>query len=355
MTNPLIISRDQALLDELARLCAAAGVSPDIVGDPAAALGGWGNASLVLVGVDLAAEVAAIEPGRRAGVHLIGWGRLPDEVFRVALTLGVENVAELPRSDSWVLEVLAESGERLDLDAVTIGVVGGSGGAGATTFACALAEIAAHRTPTCLLDLDPLGPGVDTVLGMERSEGVRWDALQQSTGRLGARAFRESLPRRNDLGVLTWGSGATTADAQPFAVRAALSAAVRGHGVVVLDLPRTGDLAEEVMARCQHLVVVTRATVPGLASAARFVERALTSGPLAQVVRGTGIGAAEAARVVGAPVITVMGDQRGLDEAIDLGQGPIKSRRSVLAKAAESVLADCVPEVARDAHADTAA
>ncbi|HEY9565601.1 MAG TPA: septum site determining protein, partial [Nocardioides sp.] len=157
MTNPLIITKDQALLDELARLAAAAGVAPDVVTEPAQALRSWSSAPVVLVGADLAGELAAIEPGRRQGLHLVGWGRLPDDIFRVAMSLGIDNVAELPRSDSWVLEVLAESDERIAEDALTIGVVGGSGGAGATTFACALAQVASWRWPTCLMDVDPMG------------------------------------------------------------------------------------------------------------------------------------------------------------------------------------------------------
>lgn len=341
MTNPLILTRDPALHDELQRLAAAAGVVPDVIRDPATALRTWATACVVLVGADVAPELAAIDPPRRVGVHLVGWGRLPDDVFRTAVSLGIENVAELPRSDSWVLEVLADSAERVDVDGVTIGVVGGSGGAGATTFACALAVLAARQGPACLIDTDALGPGVDRVLGMERLDGIRWHALQQTTGRLGARALRDALPHRSGLGVLTFGAGGVSdvEALQPFAARAAVAAATRGHGVVVLDLPRSGDpLTEELMARCQSLIVVARSTVPGLAAAARFVARARESGPLSLVVRGSGIDAAEAQRAVGAPVITCMPDQRGLDESIDLGLGPVKSRRGVLARAAQTVL-----------------
>ena len=52
MTAPLLITRDQALLDELLRLAAAAGVSPDVAADGGSALRGWVGAPLVLVGAD---------------------------------------------------------------------------------------------------------------------------------------------------------------------------------------------------------------------------------------------------------------------------------------------------------------
>jgi hypothetical protein len=41
---------------------------------------------------------------------------------------------------------------------------------------------------------------------------------------------------------------------------------------------------------------------------------------------------------VGAPVLTRMNDQRGLVESIDLGLGPVRSRRGALGRAATRVL-----------------
>ena len=122
-----------------------------------------------------------------------------------------------------------------------------------------------------MLDTDPLGPGLDRVLGMEDRPGVRWDELCQTTGRLGAASFRESVPRRDGLGVLTWYAG-RRGTLQPFAVREVLSAARRGHETVVVDIPRSrGPLLDEVVARCDLVVVVARPTVLGLAAAARVV------------------------------------------------------------------------------------
>src|SRR5262249_19534242 len=154
----------------------------------------------------------------------VAWGGVPDDLFKTALALGAENVAELPGSGSWVVESLTDVGDHSPVRGLTVGVVGGSGGAGATTFACALGQLAAREGTAVVVDLDPLGPGLDRVLGLEATEGVRWDELCQTTGRLSARALREALPRRVSLGVLTWASG-PHGSLQPFAVREALSAA----------------------------------------------------------------------------------------------------------------------------------
>ena len=89
--------------------------------------------------------------------------------------------------------------------------------------------------------------------------------MLETTGRLSARSLHDAVPRRDGLGILTWASG-PAGTLQAFAVREALSAAQRGHDLVVVDLPRTVDaLFAEVVARCDLLVVVTRPTVAGVA------------------------------------------------------------------------------------------
>ncbi len=45
----------------------------------------------------------------------------------------------------------------------------------------------------------------------------------------------------------------------------------------------------------------------------------------------------QVARLLAMPLAAVMADQRGLDEAIDLGVGPVRSRRGALARAAQAV------------------
>lgn len=338
MTAPLVITRDRSLLDELLRLAAAAGVTPDVAADAGAALRGWAAAPVVLVGVDVAEEMARISPARRARAYVVAWGPVPDEMFRTALAVGVEAVVQLPRSEGWLTELLTDLGESQPAEGLVIGVVGGSGGAGATTFACALAQTAARRGRAIVVDADPQGPGIDRVLGLEDRHGVRWDGLCQTTGRLSARALREALPRREDLGVLTWHAGAP-GTLQAFAVREVLSAARRGHDVVVVDLPRTPDpVVEEVAARCDRLLVVVVPTVPGVASAARICARHRDPTTVRLVIRGGGLDPQAVARATGVPVLARMGEQRGLAEAIDLGLGPVRSRRGTLGRAAAEVL-----------------
>ncbi|UMG94018.1 septum site-determining protein Ssd [Nocardioides sp. TF02-7] len=268
---PLILTADEELLAQLLPLAAAADVVPVTAHDPLAALATWSRAPAVLVGADLAEAVARIAPDRRRHVYVVAHRTVPDELFRTALHIGAEQVVDLQRSAAWLVELLADLTERQPARGRVIGVIGGSGGAGATTFACALGQWAAAHDDTVLLDCDPQGPGLDRMLGLERTDGFRWDALCQTTGRLSARALREALPRRGRLGVLSWYAEARPQSLQAFAVREALSAARRGHRTVVVDLPRSPDrLVDELAARCDRLVLLVRGGVPGVSSTARM-------------------------------------------------------------------------------------
>lgn len=161
-----------------------------------------------------------------------------------------------------------------------------------------------------------------------------------ATGRLSARSLRESLPRAGALNVLSWplerpGSLPT------FAVREVLSAGRRGFTTVVVDVPRHPDpVNDEILARCDHVVVLSTLTVPAVAAAGRTVARIPPSSRRHLVTRGaaSGISPEEVARILGLPLLAAMGDQRRLDEAISLGAGPSRASRGALARTARAVV-----------------
>jgi secretion/DNA translocation related CpaE-like protein len=338
---PLLVTDDELLLGDLVRLAAAAGVTPDVARASASAFRSWSTAPLVLVGTDRAADIAHSRPPRRARVHVVGRGNLPDQVFRDALAIGAESVAALPTSESWLVEMLTDVGDGGGETGVTIGVVGGAGGVGATVFAAALAQVCARDRSTVVLDVDVLGAGIDRVLGVEDVDGIRWDALLHATGRLSARSLREALPRRDRLSVLAWPHDRTSS-LQAFAVREALSAGQRGFAAVVVDVPRHPDpVVDEVLARCDHVLLVSTLTVPAVAAAARVARRLPSAARTGLVLRGgvSGVAPREVGRLLDLPVLATMTDQRGVDEAISLGVGPLRSRRGTLARAARQVAA----------------
>lgn len=338
MTRALLVTADPLLREELVRLAAAAGVDAELAADVPTALRFWTGSVVVLVGADLAADLSRAGPTRRPAVLVVAWTTPAEELFRLALSLGAEGVVELPSAAAWLTGRLSDAGEGDQLRGMVLGVTSGSGGAGGTTFACALAQVGARHGPTLVLDVDPFGPGVDRVLGVEDRAGIHWHDLVSTSGRLGARALREAVPRVGNLGVLTWSPG-TPRRLAPEPAREVLAAARRGHDAVIVDLPRAVDgVAADLADRCDRVLVVVTASVTGVASASRWVERFPERSRLRLVVRGNGADPELVARAIGLPVAASMPDQRGLEEAIDLGLGPVRSRRGPLGRAAAAVL-----------------
>ncbi|CAL9466237.1 hypothetical protein SUDANB6_02742 [Streptomyces sp. enrichment culture] len=126
--GPLIVTEDAELLDDLLRLCAAAGATPEVHHSVPGDRGGWEAAPLVLVGDDAARRVRGA--ARRRGVVLVG--RDPDDpgVWRRAVEIGADHVLVLPDGEQWLVDRIADVAEGVGRPALTVGVIGGRGGAG---------------------------------------------------------------------------------------------------------------------------------------------------------------------------------------------------------------------------------
>ncbi|MFF4224774.1 septum site-determining protein Ssd [Streptomyces sp. L500] len=345
--RPLIVTEDEALLDDLLRLCAAAGAVPEVVHGPAARGAGWDAAPLVLVGDDSAAGLGAAARGE--GVVLVG--RDPDDlgVWRRAIAIGARQVALLPEGEGWLVDRIADAVEGVGRPALTVGVVGGRGGAGASTLACALAVGAARAgRRTMLIDGDPLGGGLDVLLGGERAEGLRWPAFADSRGRVAGQALEEALPELHSLRVLSWDRGDCTA-VPPEAMRAVLAAARRRGGVVVVDLPRRLDEpAVEALDQLDLGLLVVPAELRAVAAAHRVAStlgmllrdlRAVVRGPF-----GSGLEADEIARLLGIPLAGELPLEPGLSDALDAGRPPGGAERGPLARFSAEFWARALPE-----------
>jgi len=276
--RPLIITADPLLLDHLVRLTAAAGVEPEVAADAGAVRRSWTTAPLVLVGSDRAAEVVRRALPRRAGTVLVGRDQDDGDVWQQALGIGAEQVAIFPDCEGWLAERIADAADGPRAAGHTICVVGGKGGAGASTLAAALAMAGLRRQwITTLIDGDPLGGGLDLLVGEEQADGFRWPDLAEVSGRVTATALRRVLPHyaspsTGSLSILSWDRGVVLR-VPPEAMRVALSAGRRGSDLVVVDLPRQHpDLSSEpALAAGGPVLLVVPAEVRAVAAAQRMV------------------------------------------------------------------------------------
>ena len=342
--RPLLVTSDPDLLDELLRLCAAAGAEAEVAHDVASARLSWGTPPLVVVGRDLADAVAVARLPRRAGVVIAGLG--PHEgIWDVTRDIGAESAVPLPDAQSWLVNRLGETTDVVDGDGLVIAVVGGRGGAGATTLATVLALTGVDLGLRCLLiDADPLGGGVDLALGCEQCAGLRWPDLAAAGGRVSGAALIEALPNVNGLSVLSAGRGDALA-VPAVAMRSVTAAAARMSDLVVIDLPRNvDDAAEEALAAATVTLLVVPAEVRAVAAAGRVaVAVGLTARDVRVVVRGpapAGLNASVVADTLGLPLAGWLPAEPRLDETYERGQPPGRSAKSPAASLCRDLLTD---------------
>lgn len=336
--GPLLVTEDEELLDDLLRLCAAAGALPQVTHRPPLRTEEWESAPLVVVGADCAGRLSGT--GRRAGVVIAGRDADDVAVLRQAVAVGAERVLALPDAERWLVDRIADAVEGAGPPALTVGVIGGRGGAGASTLAAALAVTAARTGErTLLVDGDPLGGGLDVLLGGEQEKGLRWPAFAESRGRVAGGALAESLPRLHSLRVLSWDRGAEVAIPPP-AMRAVLAAARRRGGVVVVDLPRRVDgTVAEALAQVDVGLLLVPAELRAVAAARRVADGVRVELRDVRVVAcghpGPGSGgptAEEIARLVGLPLAGELPWEAGLPEDLARGRVPGARVRGPLAR-----------------------
>ncbi len=336
-TRPLVVGADEELLDDVLRLLAAAGTTPELAHSGAALRRAHRAAPLVLICADVLGTSAVRALPRRPGVLVVAGHELPADDWAAAVEAGAERVVVLPRDEGWLVE-RAATAVRAPVTRGWLTVVAGAcGGAGASTVAAALALAAGPSADgVVLVDADGWGGGLDLVLGAERVEGLRWPELGGLRGRVAGDALAAALPESHGVLVLA-ASRAEPSDVPLEALIAVVSAARDAGHPVVVDLPRTAPVAEAVLAEADLAVLLVPARVRA-ASAARLLldpPRAGSVGAWAAarvVTRAVpgGLTRAEVADVVGRPVLTELAHDRSAVARGERGEPPLVIARSPL-------------------------
>ena len=339
---PLVVTRDEGLIEHVLAAAASVGTSPLVTGEEEVVLRGWRSASCVLVGADLAALVASLRLPARSGVHVAGTDR--DELLSWSIPLDA-SVLLLPDQRALLASVIDPRLEDNVGPGRLVRVVGASGGLGASTIAVGLAQVAARRAlPAAVVDLDPFGGGLDLLIGAESAPGWRWNDLRRASGRIESLAGH--LPNVSGIDVLAVSrpvlggaghrmrraEGAASNGPAPFApsgdaVRSVISALTRSHRLVVVDAARGGGALAEQWSGCRTLLVVAAGARGVAAAAARVAD--LPVPDVSLVVRtgaGRGMDADTVARAVGRPVAGVVRDDRRLPASEAVGDPPGRAR-----------------------------
>lgn len=332
----VLLTADQRLADAVGAAAAALGVTVVTVAAVEAALARWRTADAVLVGDDRAALLAVEAPPRRGRVHVVGYDHA--ELAAWSLPLGA-SVIGLPEGSSWLSSVLGGDGEATG---AVLTVLGGSGGLGASTLAAGLA-FAAHRQggTAALVDLDPLGGGLDLVVGAERAAGWRWSQLGAARGEVGD--VRRMLPSVDGVTLLSAGRGDQAGVPGSEAVQAVLGSLARHHDVVVVDAGRPGPHGRRT--RLAGVTVLLCGAGVRQVAAAQSSARLIHPDQPLLVVRGGagGVPAHLVADTLGAPLLGVVPEAAHLPADAEIGQAPGR-RRSRWTRSVEAILAAALAE-----------
>ncbi|MBC6456319.1 septum site-determining protein Ssd [Actinomadura sp. HBU206391] len=379
-TAALIATADPTMLDDLLRLAAAADAEAEVARDTGRARAAWRHPPLVLVDLGLAAELARDGIPKRSGVVLVTSGRDDEDAYRTAVEIGAQDVVTLPDGEARLVDALSVAAEPEGERAVTVCVTGGRGGAGASTLAAVLALTGMYSgLRTLLVDGDPLGGGLDLVLGQERAPGARWPEFAGLHGRLSGAALREALPGlagspagpagsepgAGGLTVLSWHrrdaeptraeptraeptraeptraeptrAEPTCTEAIPAeAMRAVLDAGERGFDLVVVDLPRHfGEAEAEALPVADVTLLVVPAELRAVVAADRVAAAlARHTRDVRVVVRGPapgGLTPDAIAKSLGLPLAGAVVSDRRLAAALEHGELLTAFHRSPLA------------------------
>jgi secretion/DNA translocation related CpaE-like protein len=337
----LAVLAEPTLRDEVDRVAAAVGVRLVHAGSATpVSRKTWSAAAAVVLDEAAASRCTQTGLPRRAHVIVVTDTEPASATWAAAIEVGAQHVLRLPAQERDLVRELADAAESARdsrASGEVIAVIGGRGGAGASLFAAALAQLA---TDPLLIDLDPWGGGIDLLVGGETTPGVRWPDLALQGGRLNWSAVREALPRHRGVSMLSGTRRGFELDAR--AVDAVVDAGRRGGATVVCDLPRRlTDAAQTALDTADLVVVVSQCNVRACAATATIAPVLAGINPnVGLVVRGPspgGLRADEVAGIAAMPLLASMKPDPRLAEQLEHG-GLRLRRRSALAAAARRVL-----------------
>jgi secretion/DNA translocation related CpaE-like protein len=235
-----------------------------------------------------------------------------------------------------------------------IGVVGGSGGAGASVLTAAIAVRAAQAgLRSVCLDGDRFGGGLDVTLGIEQERGVRWPELAGARGRIDGPELLRRLPSVDGVWVLSF-DRARDVPLPTDTVREVVHALGSAADVVVVDLPRPDhEIFTALAPFVDAMVLVAGSGIRDLAGASAIAGHLIQTGPDVWLcLRTNGKGSHFADTVAGAldlPLLAVIREEPSLAADLLHGIPPGSAARGALAASADTVLAQCVAGEHRDA------
>ena len=225
-----------------------------------------------------------------------------------------------------------------------IGVVGGSGGVGASALTAAIAVRGAQAgLRTVCLDGDRFGGGLDVTLGIEQERGVRWPDLAGARGRLDGSELIRQLPSVGGVSVLSF-DRARDLRLSAEIVQEVLHALSRAVDLVVVDLPRPDhEVFCALSPFVDTIVLLAGSGICDLAGASAIAAYVIPSCPDMWLCLRTGGRGGHFAETVAValdlPLVAILREEPSLATDVLHGIPPGTSQKGAMGVAADAILA----------------
>ena len=313
MFDALLISQNQQLINELQKISAVTQCSLEVNSKV--------NNSEVKAARMVLIDAALTEIVNHPNVVLITLGEPNIEIWQKAVATEARYVAFLPDAREWLLQNLIPNPIK---STQIIGVIGATGGLGASLIASSLAVMFAQSDKTvALAETNFCSGGLDVLWGIEESKGTRWADLIYPSGRISPQDLYRSLPKASGVSVLSTDS---QDGRMPASYSEILSDLAQAVDVLVIDLAKSLEVgATELLELCTDLIIVTGSTIRSTSATNQLMQLAskLASAKLiVRMIPGTGLDAQNVSKTLGLQLLgTVTTDQKVV-EHLEQGLNP---------------------------------
>ncbi|WP_218026750.1 septum site-determining protein Ssd [Nocardia inohanensis] len=296
-TPALVLVSASPLCEEVRRIAAAAGRTIDEHAT-LPARHPFLAAPVIILDTLSARNCAAAGHPRRPGILLVTADEPSLLDWQTATRVGAEQVLQLPAESDTLITAFATHNAHSRTTGAVVAIAGACGGAGASTLAAAVALTAAthFRDRTLLVDAAPYGGGLDLLLGIEQTPGLRWPDLVIENGRISAAALHQALPAISGVSVLSCGTGSAPTDFDDETAVNGAKFVPRTANMLIERHPVFGMAATEFGASdAEHAAAVHSSATTGEAVAGTPITASGTIGKSAVAAVGATTGSASAA------------------------------------------------------------
>lgn len=324
MIDVLLIANDQGLITEIQKITAVTGCKLKVTTQASPIE--VNNSSTVLIDANLDISI------NHHDVVLITAGKPGTEIWQRAVATGAKYVAFLPDAREWLIQNLIPKANK---NAKVIGVIGASGGIGASLLASLIAtDYAKSKCSVLLTELSKTSGGLDVLWGIEDTKGLRWSDLASNKKLFFNQDFLRALPTSHGVAILSTDAKNLNVE---FGILNKIEQLQKCVDVLVIDLanPENSDFAE-TLEFCDELILVVGSTIRSVSAANQLkliYPKLLKSKLVVRNLSGTGLAALNIAKTLDLKLAGEITSDLKIVEQLEQGISPAQISTGSISKA----------------------